>query len=363
MNDNCFRAKLIRGWLSLLVLLTVSVLLTISISGRAQDVLALRFLTPLTATPRPPGMVGLEGASMVWPNCPFVDATFPPGSVAEPVITTCGQQITDLTDRSGLRLVGVAFDLGIWGTGPVRESIVHFDPPITLRINYTSETVEHEERMALYYYDPATDRWQSVPSKVQPSLKEVEIILSQLPANYGEGSTLFALFEPGLAETPVTRRDAIVNVPSLRVRGGPGTMYPIIGGVRRGDALNIQARTDAGDWLQVQTPQGRVGWVGTDFLQLNIPLGSIPPAEEIPPTPAVQTASPTLTPTPSSTSAELSIPSATPSITPAPTLEPTATSPPISGGECLVPLGLISSLMLFLRGRALLYSLRHRRDD
>ena len=35
------------------------------------------------------------------------------------------------------------------------------------------------------------------------------------------------------------------------LRGGPGTNYPVVGGVKAGDALSIAARNAKGDWYQL----------------------------------------------------------------------------------------------------------------
>lgn len=51
------------------------------------------------------------------------------------------------------------------------------------------------------------------------------------------------------AQSPVTTgASAATANRSANLRGGPGTNYPVVGGVRGGQTLAIVAKNDAGDW-------------------------------------------------------------------------------------------------------------------
>lgn len=124
--------------------------------------------------------------------------------------------------------------------------------------------------------------------------------------------------------TPTPLPDAIVNNDILNLRTGPGTVYDIIKVMHLGDELDVTARNEASTWLAVITADGTKGWCSAKYLQLNIPLESIPIATDIPPTPTPS--EPTPTPTPAG-------PTPTPTITPTPVPAVDAEIDKIAAGE------------------------------
>jgi len=127
--------------------------------------------------------------------------------------------------------------------------------------------------------------------------------------------------------------DAVVNTAVLNFRAGPGTEYDVIGTLKRGEPLTVNARTYDGSWLAVTNAGGTEGWVFTDLLMLGIALGEVPMASTIPPTPtAIPSITPTLTKTPKPTATDTPSPSPTPSSTdtPRPTLTPTPPLPTVT---------------------------------
>lgn len=134
--------------------------------------------------------------------------------------------------------------------------------------------------------------------------------------------------ESGSVETPVVASAAeaasavglpgIVRPFALAVRSGPGRQFPIVGSLKQGDSVKVLGRVSWSGWLQIDYPQnvktGR-GWVAASFIQLDVPVSSLPvvsPDDEGPVsvgTPQTATAEPS--PTPSET------PDSTPSGTPA----------------------------------------------
>lgn len=81
---------------------------------------------------------------------------------------------------------------------------------------------------------------------------------------------------------PVAAKDA-------NLRGGPGTNYPVVGGLKTGATLDIVERTSQGDWYRLASG----GWIAA-FLVANAPAG-VPVALTIPPTPRPR---PSATPVP-----------------------------------------------------------------
>lgn len=90
---------------------------------------------------------------------------------------------------------------------------------------------------------------------------------------------------PTKPPTPTPIPEASVATESLNLRGGPGTIYPIVGRVSGGDTLFVLARNKDGSWLEVETPDGEHAWVSADFMEMSMQPDSIPVAVEIPPTP------------------------------------------------------------------------------
>ncbi len=131
--------------------------------------------------------------------------------------------------------------------------------------------------------------------------------------------------------TPTPAATATPAPPSARaaravnVRGGPGTAYPVTGGLAPGDGVTIVGKNQAGDWWQVCCVGTREGWVAASVVTTSGPLDTVAVAANIPTPPPTATAAP---------------PTATPAA-PAPTKAPP--SPPSGGPQYVVieqrPLG------------------------
>jgi Bacterial SH3 domain len=78
-----------------------------------------------------------------------------------------------------------------------------------------------------------------------------------------------------------------VLVPALNVRSGPGTGYPVISGLRQGNAAAIVGRHSASGWWQVKTPGGVTGWVSgaPSLVRVNGDTAGVPEVTA-PPVPA-----------------------------------------------------------------------------
>jgi glycosyl hydrolase family 99/SH3 domain-containing protein len=80
----------------------------------------------------------------------------------------------------------------------------------------------------------------------------------------------------------------------LRVRAGPGTDYDILGRLRQGAVIEILARSEDGDWLQIAYPNpDNIGWVSAEFVAPPGGLDAFPLVAAFTPTPQ---ATPTSTP-------------------------------------------------------------------
>jgi len=102
---------------------------------------------------------------------------------------------------------------------------------------------------------------------------------------------------PTATLTPTPWADAVVNAEALNLRSGPGTVYDVLGVLKRGDPLKVTGKSPEGDWLRVICPRGREGWAACSQLQVNVDFAGVPVIQAPPPTPT-STYVPTLTVTP-----------------------------------------------------------------
>ena len=96
-----------------------------------------------------------------------------------------------------------------------------------------------------------------------------------------------------LSPEPGRRVEGRVTAYRLNVRTGPGTLYPIVGGLSLGDVVEVVGKNAAGDWLQIAY-NGREGWIAAAYAELTDSLAAVPEVAASPPPP------PTLTPMPAS---------------------------------------------------------------
>lgn len=87
--------------------------------------------------------------------------------------------------------------------------------------------------------------------------------------------------------------DAVVNAATLNVRANPGEGATVLTRVTRDTPLEILGRYFDNSWIQVQLPNGTVGWVYRPLVTVNIDLSTVQiiNVQFIPPPP---TATPTL---------------------------------------------------------------------
>lgn len=98
------------------------------------------------------------------------------------------------------------------------------------------------------------------------------------------------------AQSPVTPGVSTATANrSANLRGGPGTNYPVVGGVRGGQTLAIVAKNDTGDWYRTESGQ----WIAA-FLVNNAPSNIAAPAQasSVPAQPVVEPPTPTPVPQP-----------------------------------------------------------------
>jgi len=69
-----------------------------------------------------------------------------------------------------------------------------------------------------------------------------------------------------------------VTARSLNMRRGPGTNFPVVGGLSNGQTVTAAGRNQDNTWLNVRTADGAEGWASLRFLQCNPPSDGLPVA-------------------------------------------------------------------------------------
>jgi hypothetical protein len=111
-------------------------------------------------------------------------------------------------------------------------------------------------------------------------------------ATYTPSPTPTPEFTPTPEATPTPASvELSVNSPTLNVRSGPGTSYPRVGQIRRGETYTITGKTQAGDWWQV-TYNGKPAWVSAELVTVSGPTDSVAMVEAAPPPTAAPQAAP-----------------------------------------------------------------------
>jgi uncharacterized protein YraI len=136
---------------------------------------------------------------------------------------------------------------------------------------------------------------------------------------------------PTTAASPTPAPNAIVNNDTLNMRVGPSAQYALVGSYPRGTPLKVIGKNAAGDWLKVETPDGRSGWMSAQLLEINLNLADVPVADA-PPLPTA-TKAPTARPRPQPTP----IPQAPTPIPEQPTPVPPTPEPPTPEPPTPVP--------------------------
>ncbi len=88
--------------------------------------------------------------------------------------------------------------------------------------------------------------------------------------------------------------DAVVTSDSLNVRGGPGTNYPVVGALKKGDGVRVVGRTADSKWAKLGFSEVQEAWASAQYLAFNIDLAGVavakapaaPAAPKPPPQPA-----------------------------------------------------------------------------
>jgi hypothetical protein len=110
----------------------------------------------------------------------------------------------------------------------------------------------------------ATSTATATATAVPPSATATATTAPTVTASPSSTPAPTATRKPPPTATPAPTRPALralVAVPRLNLRGGPGADFPVIAVVESGTTFAITGRNPAGDWWQVCCVNGEAGWL------------------------------------------------------------------------------------------------------
>ncbi len=96
--------------------------------------------------------------------------------------------------------------------------------------------------------------------------------------------------------SPLLFEDREVKAPVLNTRGGPGTNFPVLGQLKRGD--QVEVLEESGDWRKIAVPSAVSLWISRKFVQVPPSVVAVNPTPAPTPVPTAVPDLPLPTPTP-----------------------------------------------------------------
>ena len=122
-------------------------------------------------------------------------------------------------------------------------------------------------------------------SKPQESISAVTVRLTATAAatvSTGDASPQTTP-EPPAADPEITGPAITIIVEGANLRTGPGTDYPVVGGLYQDEKAPLLGRNQTGDWLHVQLPE-TTAWIFAPLVETTLPIAELPLIDP-PPTP------------------------------------------------------------------------------
>ena len=80
---------------------------------------------------------------------------------------------------------------------------------------------------------------------------------------------------PPAAAPEITGPAITIIVEGANLRTGPGTDYPVVGGLYQDEKAPLLGRNQNGDWLQVQLPE-TIAWIFAPLVETTLPIAELP---------------------------------------------------------------------------------------
>ncbi|HEY3344361.1 MAG TPA: SH3 domain-containing protein [Anaerolineaceae bacterium] len=134
-----------------------------------------------------------------------------------------------------------------------------------------------------------------IPSAAAPTLEIPTLVITVIPPQQPTAAVTQPPAGPSATSAPLpsqasaakatltsgsfTSFKATTSANGVKLRTGPGTLYPAATLVAEGTALNVYGRSRGNEWVYVNTPDGLHGWVFAQLVQLEKDLGTAPEVE------------------------------------------------------------------------------------
>jgi len=135
---------------------------------------------------------------------------------------------------------------------------------------------------------PPTDTPVPATATPEPPTAEPPTETATAPAATAEPTTA--------APTEAPANPRVVANTNANVRSGPGRAYPVIGSLRTGQEVEVDARNANGDWWRIAWNGQAQAWVSGTTVRLQGQIDTVAVANNIPPLPPTNTPRPTSPP-------------------------------------------------------------------
>ncbi len=113
-------------------------------------------------------------------------------------------------------------------------------------------------------------------SKPQESISAVTVRLTATAAAASTGdASPQTTPAPPAADPEITGPAITIIVEAANLRTGPGTDFPVVGGLYQDEKAPLLGRNQNGDWLQVQLPE-TTAWIFAPLVQTTLPIADLP---------------------------------------------------------------------------------------
>jgi len=157
----------------------------------------------------------------------------------------------------------------------------------------------HSARLIAYLAPtPTPSPMPPSSTPVPPSPTPVPLTETSIPAS---PTTTATVLPPTETSSPPPQAPRVQTDSAVNLRGGPGTVYPVIGRLQASQEVDIIGRNASGDWWRLAWDGQGQAWVAGTVVHVLGPIDTVAMAENIPtppPTAIPATPKPTDTPTP-----------------------------------------------------------------
>lgn len=150
----------------------------------------------------------------------------------------------------------------------------------------------------LAYFAPTAEPTETA-SPVPPTDTPVPATATSEPTETAVPPTEAAATDtPAPTETAAPVAPRVVANTNANVRSGPGRAYPVIGNLTTGQAVDVTARNENGDWWRIDWNGKAQAWVSGTTVRLQGEIDTVAVADNIPTPPPTRTPAPVPTAAP-----------------------------------------------------------------